>query len=431
MGPVVDRVFAVLLTVHLSANVVVLVSSILAFLYRQSPYRLTHRRAGRLFALSLIISFLAGLSMIAIRTVKEGLVGSQGFSGAVNMYFAFVACSGTDFLSQAIVVARWGWTSWIHIALPVFNIFFGIAILINFGIEPEILATDPPAWKSFDPVVGVFTPIYILLEARNVLFHTPGTPLILKGVPYHEGVPLQKRVTHHRHHVINIMSCVAIVFSIFFGDLCINRFWNLGLILSSYGGVRLVLVTAFTLPHLLPIHAWLFSPQAFPQWQLFSKSSHTATDPQARGHASYGQTYQATHIEREEQYGDARDVAAAAEDPAYVEYPPNVYAYPPLSSHASEGEGGGDEPATRSLRCESRTVDAVVSIWGGGDNSVLQSSNATTPVAGLRAPGVSSTVSSTGTARHVHHGHSNDLAIGSTNVSNYGTYTSTEDTDTK
>ncbi|GAB5361419.1 hypothetical protein AAMO2058_000711600 [Amorphochlora amoebiformis] len=265
MGPVADQIFWVLLIFHLIANVAAISAGLVVFLV--SPGSIIHIKFGRIFVYSLALTILAGMGMVFIRTATQGLLGSQGFSGAVNMYFLFVGACGLDFLVQGALVSKYGWGRNLRLIalLPFCNLVLGVMIYIWFGILPQIV-TDPETWLKFEPIVALFSPIYMLFEATNLWVSITGYP----------GWGPGNFLAHHRR---NMLACLAIVLSILLGDICINRFWNVAVILSGVGGLRLVLITVFFLPHILPLKAWLST----------SVSTYSVSGT-IHGHRTYGAT---------------------------------------------------------------------------------------------------------------------------------------------
>eukprot|EP00466_Bigelowiella_natans_P009651 jgi/Bigna1/81742/fgenesh1_pg.83_\ len=259
MGPVADSSFMALLAIHLLANSLLLVFGPIAlFSDRRSSW---HRKAGYIFIYCMVASMTAGLGMIAIRTAIEGLSGSQGFSGAVNMYFMFIAFAGFDFIFQAILVGVWQMNSFLFTAIPTANMWgnsistniLGAVVWFRFGILPEVVASDPQPWRMFEPIIALFAPVYMVFEAQNARFHLDSSVRWLLG----QRAKRKSSEQYIVHHQINMKICLAIVFSIFLGDLCINRFWNLALAVPSFGGVRCVVFVAFALPLLIPLQEWI------------------------------------------------------------------------------------------------------------------------------------------------------------------------------
>eukprot|EP00470_Lotharella_oceanica_P000624 CAMPEP_0170172088 /NCGR_PEP_ID=MMETSP0040_2-20121228/5318_1 /TAXON_ID=641309 /ORGANISM="Lotharella oceanica, Strain CCMP622" /LENGTH=251 /DNA_ID=CAMNT_0010412561 /DNA_START=133 /DNA_END=888 /DNA_ORIENTATION=- len=231
---------------------------------------------------------MSGMTLVGIRTTIEGLVGSQGFSGSVNMYFAFMGLVALDTLYQGICIGARRQRMNSAYLLPLFNIAFGAVIFTLFGIAPKLIQGEPPAWVMFEPAVAILCPIYILWETRNVIFvqtHARGiNPVDLKN-----------------HHRLNMMVNVGIITSIVLGHASNNAYWSLAAALSKYLhsslGLTADILFNFSLPLLIPLFALTHPYSAYDYHVLEAQQEHEgSTDPMTRhknsitGGRDYGST---------------------------------------------------------------------------------------------------------------------------------------------
>mmetsp|Transcript_15880 Transcript_15880/g.39166 ORF Transcript_15880/g.39166 Transcript_15880/m.39166 type:complete len:350 (+) Transcript_15880:326-1375(+) len=275
-GHTMNRIFILLLYLHLAANVILLLSGALAYLF---PFQSStwHPVYGRVFVSSFIITIVLGLSMIAIRTTLEGLFNSQGFSGSVNLYFVFISLCVVDFFIQGIAVGIRRMRGLAYAILPAINILFGACLFVFLGIVPYYDSHVPSTWKAFEPVVVVFIPIFMLFEGLNVYFHT----FYCCNANNPNGKYTWRVL--EQHHIRNLACALAVGLSIFLGDVCINKFWSVASFLSNAFGdenniaavwaIRTVIIGVFGIPLALPLNFWVRYLAKRSQYVHFSSNS--------------------------------------------------------------------------------------------------------------------------------------------------------------